>query len=243
MQFRWTLLVTGGVLLAIGLAASRFMLSPDPPIQPLTPKTGTTTPSNLAKRQPAAYEGVRSAVVTVQAGKTIASGIVVQPTGLVLTTRHGVQESVDVQVTTADGQVYPGQVVDFDLRHDLAMVRLKEAVNLPTVSLKQKVTLKPGEPITAIGTVEGKPGIVTTGTYQGTTPQGSLKTSSGFLQPGNSGGPLLNQQGVVVGISKGVLPDNSGLATSSAAAQAFLARREGIDQRNTKKSSPDRQSR
>jgi len=186
----------------------------------------------------AVYQKVNSAVVTVYGAKELGSGMVVRPDGLVLTNKHVVENSAFPTVKTASGEVYEAEVIDFDLRYDLAIVRLNTKATaptvLPTVILANTLRLQPGDRVYAIGSPGGKAGTMTTGTFLRTTEQGSLQLSSGLLSPGNSGGPLLNANGEVVGINKGVLEDDTGIATSVIAIKELLTRYDAIRDRPKK---------
>lgn len=175
------------------------------------------------------YQRANPAVVTVYSMKELGSGMILKSSGLILTNRHVIQNSIQASVRTATGQVYEGQVIDFDMRYDLALIKLNaKDLQLPTVTLAAAVAVKPGDPVFAIGSPAGKPGTLTSGTFVGINEHGSLQTSAGLLSPGNSGGPLLNAQGEVIGISKGLLDNNSGLATSVAPIKELLDRYERI---------------
>lgn len=170
------------------------------------------------------YRRVNPAVVTLYSGGEIGSGSIVRPEGLILTNKHVVQNGIEVDVKTANGKTYAGQVIAIDLRHDLALVQLATRDRFPTVPLARSVNLQPGQTVYAIGSPAGRAGTFTTGRFQKITEHGSLQTSKGLLQPGNSGGPLLNSSGEMIGINKGLLEDNSGLASSVEAAKALIDR-------------------
>lgn len=177
------------------------------------------------------YQRANPAVVTVYSVKDLGSGMVLKSNGLILTNRHVIQNSVQASIKTSTGQTYEGQVIDFDMRYDLALIKLNaKDLQLPTVTLAKAGTVKAGEPVFAIGSPAGKAGTLTSGSFLGTTEYGSLQTSPGLLSPGNSGGPLLNAQGEVIGISKGLLDNNSGLATSVEPIKELLDRYERIHQ-------------
>jgi S1-C subfamily serine protease len=175
------------------------------------------------------YQRANPAVVTVYSVNELGSGMVLKSSGLILTNRHVIQNSILASVKTSTGQVYEGQVIDFDMRYDLALIKLNaKDLQLPTVTLAEAVTVKQGDPVFAIGSPAGKAGTLTSGTFVGTNEHGSLQTSAGLLSPGNSGGPLLNAQGEVIGISKGLLDNQSGLATSIVPIKELLDRYERI---------------
>jgi len=176
------------------------------------------------------HQRVKAAIVTVYGAAGLGSGMILRSDGLILTNKHIVDNSAAVSVKTADGKTFNGTVVDFDLRYDLALVQLNQPqIILPTVDLAETIELKPGERVYAIGSPAGQAGTLTTGTFTRITSYGSLQTSPGLLNPGNSGGALLNEAGVVVGVNKGLLKDQSGLASPVAAAKALLQRYETIN--------------
>ena len=199
-----------------------------------SPPSGSPTPDRDPEPSPLAapkseaevsdqvYRLVNPAVVTVYAGPEVGSGSFVRSEGWVLTNRHVVRETSQVTVKTADQKVYDGEVKAIDIRNDLALIHLTTAAQFPTVRLVESVTIRPGDRVFAIGSPFGKAGTLTAGTFSRTTERGSLQTSSGLLKPGNSGGPLLNDRGEMIGINKGLLEDDSGLATSAIFVQEFL---------------------
>ncbi len=186
----------------------------------------------------AVYQKVNSAIVTVYGVKELGSGMIVRTDGLVLTNKHVVENSTFPSIKTASGEVYEAEVIDFDLRYDLAIVRLKtkasDPITLQTVTLASNLQLQPTDRVYAIGSPGGKAGTMTSGTFLRTTQQGSLQVSAGLLSPGNSGGPLLNANGEVIGINKGVLENNTGVATSVTAIKELLARYDAIHDRPKK---------
>ncbi|NJP08718.1 MAG: trypsin-like peptidase domain-containing protein [Leptolyngbyaceae cyanobacterium RU_5_1] len=180
------------------------------------------------------YQKVNPAVVTIYGAKELGSGMIVRAEGLILTNKHVVQNSTQVAIRTITGKVYEGRVVDFDLRHDLALVKLSaQATHLPTVYLATRLDVKAGEKVYAMGSPGGTPGLLTAGTFLRITEYGSLQLSSGLLNPGNSGGPVLNTHGDVIGISKGLLKDNSGLATSVLAARELIGRYQRVNKQGS----------
>jgi S1-C subfamily serine protease len=170
------------------------------------------------------YQNVNPAVVTIYSGREIGSGSIITSEGLVLTNKHVIWSSPQIKAKTADGKTYKGWVTSVDLQYDLALVQLETKDRLPTVRMASNMNLKPGQKVYAIGSPKGQAGTFTQGTYTKITSHGSLQTSPGLLQPGNSGGPLLNTQGEMIGINKGLLKDGSGLATSVIPARMFIER-------------------
>ena len=191
--------------------------------------TPHSTPSNLSPEAQTIYAQVNPAVVTVYSVQELGSGVVVRSPGLVATNKHLVQNLATVKVKTSTGELYEGKVVDFDLQYDLALIQLQNLDRpLAPVTLADQTTLRVGDRVYAIGNPNGKPGVLSSGTFLQTTQHGSLQISAGMLAPGNSGGPLLNESGVMVGINKGLLADKTGLATAIQPLHTLLNRYETI---------------
>lgn len=173
---------------------------------------------------------LRPAVVTLYAGKEFGSGSIISPTGLVLTNHHVIQEVGGgvVRARTWAGGLYTGQVVAADPVSDLALVQLNTPDRLPTIRLSRRNRLQPGQPVCAIGSPYGRAGVLSRGTLMGWRSNGDLQSTL-LLHPGNSGGPLLNLQGELIGVNKTIwrarTGENTGIsfAVSAATAAPFIA--------------------
>ena len=182
------------------------------------------------RSNPEGCQAARPAVVTIFADKEIGSGSVLTGNGLVLTNYHVIREAPDnlVWVRTFAGQRYRGRVFATDRMNDLALVQLTEANQLPTIRFATTVDLPSGQEVCAIGSPFGKTGILSRGVVTGVRGNGDLQTQM-LLHPGNSGGPLLNQQGELIGVNKSIwlsdTGENSGIsfATNGTVAQTFVA--------------------
>lgn len=170
-----------------------------------------------------------AAVVTVQAGREIGSGSIVSQSGLVITNHHVVRRlnEQSLLVKTETGDRYLGRVVAHDRRNDLALIQLQVQGLLPTVRLATAGVPSVGQPVCAIGSPLGQAGKITEGVLVRVLPNGDLQ-SDVELQPGNSGGPLMNAQGEMIGVNKGVARSRDGrgdrvsYATSSSAANSLI---------------------
>ena len=176
----------------------------------------------------------KAAVVTVYAGREIGSGSIVSPEGVVITNNHVVRDAVmgqakTISVKLADGNRYSGRLVSTDTKNDLALIKLSANRQFPTVPLASADRIQAGQRVCAIGSPYGQPGVLTEGTFTNFRTNGDLK-SSVVLRPGNSGGPLLNARGEMIGVNKAILQssvgENSGIsfATSATIAQRFIER-------------------
>ncbi len=175
------------------------------------------------------YRRANPAVVTIRAGATSGSGSIIDPSGLVITNEHVVRRSGGtVLVMTADGRRYTGQVIAIDRRNDLALVRLQTSDRLPTIPLADSSGIAVGQRVFAIGAPFGLSGTLTTGILSRINPvNGDLQTDA-VLNPGNSGGPLLNSRGELIGVNKAIRVSPTGANTGISFATSVLVVRQFV---------------
>jgi serine protease Do len=142
------------------------------------------------------------------------SGFIVSADGYVLTNAHVVYEAREVTVRTTDRREYRAEVVGLDTRTDVAVLKI-DAKNLPVVRLGNPEALKAGQWVIAIGSPFGFENSVTAGIVSATA-RSLADAYTPFIQtdvavnPGNSGGPLFNLQGEVVGINSQIYSRTGG---------------------------------
>ncbi len=138
------------------------------------------------------------------------AGFLWSPGGSVMTNHHVVgRPGGEIRVTLADDRSFAAEVVASSRRLDLAMLELRGALaeDLPTLSVGDSDTLRVGELVFALGHPWGRRGAVTAGIVSGLAgiggPFGRARyvQSDAYLAPGNSGGPLVNARGQVVGVN------------------------------------------
>jgi S1-C subfamily serine protease len=169
-------------------------------------------------------ESVGPAVVRVESlGKGRSgsgSGVIISSDGFVLTNSHVVQGATTVRLTTSEQQIFEARVIGDDPHTDLALLHAHAPAKLPFASLGNSKTLKPGHLVVAIGNPLGFESTVTAGVVSALGR--SLRAQSGrliddviqtdaALNPGNSGGPLVNSRGEVVGINTAVIMGAQGI--------------------------------
>ncbi|MGK7902133.1 MAG: S1C family serine protease [Hormoscilla sp.] len=184
------------------------------------------------------YEKASPGVVTIKAGRSSGSGSIIAAEGLVLTNEHVVRDSRSglVEVKTAEGRDYQGQVIATDRKNDLALVRLNSNQRLRRIKLADPKSIRVGQQVYAIGSPFGLEGTLTTGILSRIdSKDGDLQTDAALNQ-GNSGGPLLNSQGELIGVNKSIISSSReggnigiGFATSVGVARDFIARNAGIN--------------
>jgi S1-C subfamily serine protease len=150
-----------------------------------------------------------------QGAHAAGTGMVLTSSGRVLTNNHVIRGATDIRVVVPrTGRSFPAKVVGYDEADDVAVLQAGGAPNLQTVSLGDSETLDPGQPVkalgnaggtgslrTAAGTVTGLDRAITVGDDQGGSEHltGMIETNAD-VQPGDSGGPLMDASGQVVGM-------------------------------------------
>lgn len=168
-------------------------------------------------------EKLRPAVVNLRVGKGgrggSGSGVLFTPDGFLLTNHHVVQGSDTVRVRLNDGSELPGRVVGNDPWTDLAVVQV-EGSTFPFANLGDSAKLKVGQLAVAIGSPLGFESTVTAGVISalGRTMRSvsghlvdNIIQTDAALNPGNSGGPLVDSHGRVVGINTAIIQPAQGI--------------------------------
>jgi serine protease Do len=123
-------------------------------------------------------------------------------------------------VELTDGRVFEGRVVARDSRQDLAAIMVR-AQGLPSMSIRDVRSLRAGEVVIAVGNPMGAAGAVSVGIVHCAPGRQPCVIADIRLAPGNSGGPLADAQGRLVGINS-MIVDGFGWAVPSNAVAAFL---------------------
>jgi serine protease Do len=150
------------------------------------------------------------AVVGIERRGGAGSGVIVRRDGVIITNAHVVGDVRAVTVSLADGRRLQGQVLGRDPTVDVAVVRIG-AQDVPAASIGDSDRLVPGQAAIAIGNPLGFERTVTTGvvsavnrTIPGAPLEGLIQTDAA-ISPGNSGGPLIDSRGQVIGINTAVI--------------------------------------
>ncbi|HVL01214.1 MAG TPA: trypsin-like peptidase domain-containing protein [Dongiaceae bacterium] len=140
---------------------------------------------------------------------SLGSGVIVSPTGYVLTNNHVISGADEILVALADGRETHATVVGTDPETDLALLFI-EMPDLPAITLAKSETIRVGDVALAIGNPFGQGQAVTKGIISAVGRHNNLSAFVDFLQtdaainPGNSGGALINAEGDLVGINTAI---------------------------------------
>ena len=176
-----------------------------------------TRPADAAK-PPVLTSGIVDVTTTLglQNGAAAGTGMVLTSTGEVLTNNHVIRGATDVRVIDpSTGKHYSATVIGYSVTRDIAVLQIKGAKNLKTVTLGNSSNVRVGQKVTALGNAQGVGGkpiaaagkitalrqTITASDESGISEQltGLIQTDAA-LQPGDSGGPLLNAAGRVIGM-------------------------------------------
>jgi len=232
------LIVTGAVALAAGAAAGGLIGSS----HGVTATTATAvsktvlSSSAIAKRVDPALVDVVSTEGD-QGAVAAGTGIVLTSDGTVLTNNHVIRGATSIKVTdVGNGRTYTAKVVGYDATKDVAVIKLQNASGLTTAALGDSSGVRTGDSVTALGNAGGKGGTpsVASGTVTAlnqsitASDEGSgvnaeqltgLIETNADIQPGDSGGALVNSYGQVIGMDTAA---SSGAQVQSDSGQATV---------------------
>lgn len=161
------------------------------------------------------YEKINPAIVAVDAqlsdGMSAGTGCIISKNGLILTGSHVVEGCENVDITTYNGEVYKGKVIAImDQNKDLALIKIEPKKQLKTATLGNSDDIKVGQKVLTIGNPFGFSGTMTQGIISRIDYVKKRIQTDAAINPGCSGGPLLNTSGEIIGINQSIYnPDKN----------------------------------
>ena len=196
--------------------------APTPPPSVAIPQPSSGSSSGTSASEQAILAKVEPGLVIINTAlqynseAAAATGIVITSGGLVLTNNHVIEDSTSITATTATGKQYKAKVVGYDVTGDIALIQLQGASGLRTAPLGTSSTVKTGAQVVAMGNAEGQNAIVPAagqvtglnqtitagdegGSVTSETLHGMIETNADVVS-GDSGGPLADSAGQVIGM-------------------------------------------
>ena len=172
-----------------------------------------------------------------QKAQSLGSGFVVDPSGIVITNNHVVGDANDILVIFSDGRKLKAKVIGKDPKVDVAVLKVESDKPLKTVKFGDSDKARVGDGVMAVGNPFGLGETVTAGIISARNrnidsgPYDDFLQTDASINKGNSGGPLFNLQGEVIGINTAILSPSGGsigigFATPSATVQPVIAQLE-----------------
>ncbi len=206
------LLLIFGTGLFAGWQFSRTTATAGSASSAATSTTQTTAAAQTAQEAAIAKDkaGVVEVKVTTQSGNAIGSGVIIDARGYIVTNNHVVSGAQSIEVVLSDGTRLPAQLVGTSAANDLAVLKINTTKQLTAIKLGNSSQVQVGEDVLAIGNPLGITQTVTQGIISATgrtvsegqgeaTLTNAIQTDAA-LNPGNSGGALIDLQGNLIGI-------------------------------------------
>ncbi len=161
---------------------------------------------------------------------SLGSGFIIDPAGYVVTNNHVIGKATEISVTLNDGKTYKAKLIGRDERTDLALLKINADHPLPAVSWGDSDKEQVGDWVIAVGNPFGLGGTVTAGIvsargrdlHEG--PYDDFIQTDAAINRGNSGGPMFNMDGKVIGINSAIYSPNGGSVGIGFAIPSSLAR-------------------
>jgi len=152
--------------------------------------------------------------------RSLGSGVIIDPSGYIVTNAHVVQQASKIIVTLPDEHEYEATILSVSYTHDLALLKIEAAAPLMFVKLGTSGDLMPGETVIALGNPFGLENTVTRGVISardrkirkdGREIEGTFLQTDAAINPGNSGGPLCNLDGELIGLNTAIHAGGQGI--------------------------------
>ncbi|MDD3012119.1 MAG: trypsin-like peptidase domain-containing protein [Candidatus Gastranaerophilales bacterium] len=181
------------------------------------------------------YDKTAPSIVSIDAdvadGVSSGTGCVIDSRGIILTSSHVIENAKSIEISISNGKKYKAKLIAvMGENNDLAILKINSEKPLSVIKLGDSTKIKVGQKVLAIGNPFGFSRTLTTGIISRIDYKRNKIQTDAAINPGCSGGPLLNSAGEVVGISQSIYnPDNNksnigiGFAVPVNAAKRFIA--------------------
>lgn len=187
------------------------------------PAVVAITTKQMAEEQPAIPDGLpfgdlfpRGGPSRQQSRQALGSGFVIRPDGYIITNNHVIENATEIHVIFADRTNVPAQLTGRDPATDVAVLKIDPRPGLQVVSWGNSDAIEPGAWTIAIGSPFGLGGTVTVGVLSARSrdihagPLDDFLQTDASINQGNSGGPLFNAQGEVIGVNTAIFSPSGG---------------------------------
>ena len=161
------------------------------------------------------YNKINPAIVSIDShfkgGVSCGTGCVIDDNGTILTSAHILEDGNDIVVTMSNGQDYKAKIIKkIGDNKDIAVLKINAPYKLKTVKFGDSTKIKVGDSVYAIGNPFGFNGTLTKGIISRIDYFSNRIQTDAAINPGSSGGPLLNTHGEIIGINQAIYnPDNN----------------------------------
>ncbi len=161
------------------------------------------------------YKKINPAIVCIDSqinkGMSCGTGCIIDKSGIILTSANVIEAGKNIVVTMSNGQNYDAKILKrFDENEDIVLLKISVAGELKTVKFGDSEKIKVGQKVLAIGNPFGFTGTLTQGIISRIDYAKNRIQTDAAINPGSSGGPLLNKRGEIIGINQAIFnPDNN----------------------------------
>ena len=204
------------------VAATAAVSAPNPiaavvaKVSPAVVRTITVRITKPPEQKPGEQPAPQVAQAAAEDQTATGSGFIIDPSGIIATNKHVVEDAAALFVETADGERYKASVVGVTGKADMALIRIQPRKKLPTVAFGDSDKVKVGDTVIAIGTPFGFDNSVTAGIISAVnrnimeSPFDDYLQTDAAINHGNSGGPLFNTAGEVIGMNSVIFAPGTG---------------------------------
>ena len=171
--------------------------------------------SNEEKNFIEIYEKTLPSIVSIEAdidhGTSGGTGCIISKSGIILTSSHVIEKAINITVTTHSGRNYTAKILAvLKNKNDLALIKIDTIEDLPLDKFGNSDEIKVGQRVLTIGCPFGFKDTLTTGIISRIDYERNKIQTDAAINPGCSGGPLLNLKGEIIGINQSIYnPDNN----------------------------------